>query len=263
MSSKRYAPSLPSRNVMDAYQGGFIIAARLTDKAATVSGLVRQVSRWRRATVGVRRAAHAVGDLWRATGQRSLLSDLVLVRSVRADNADRTEAVRRFARKHATPGAVFYLDRWQLLKEPFRQWQGDRPWLSAWEDLVQARVIEAASELSADTLLYDVWPSLRRRLRSTIERDLLGRTLDTSAPILVRDEAATRASNAGEEDVTSRLDLAVALNRLRPRDRETLLRYYDASPNERRALAASLCISREALRQRVAEARRKIRNSMS
>ena len=259
----RYAPSLLNRNVVDAYPGGFIVAARLTNQAAAVSGLVRQLSGWRRATVGVRRAARAVGALWRATGPRSLLSDLVLIRNVGADDADRTEAADRFARKHATPGAVFHPGRWQLLKGAFRQWQGDRSWLRAWEDLVQARVIEAAAELSTDTTLDEVWPSLRRRLRSTIERDLLGRTLDTSAPIIVTDEGVTGALNAGEENVTRRLDLAVALNRLRPRDREIFLRYCGASPNERRALASSLDISREALRQRVAEMRRKIRTSMN
>ena len=258
-----YAPSLHSRNVVDAYQGGFIVAARLMDQVAAVSGLVRGFSGCRRATVGIRRAARAVGALWRVTGPRSLLSDLVLVRNVRADDADRTEAARRFARKHATPGAVFYPDRWQLLKDAFCQWQGDRSWLNAWDDLVQARIIEAASELSADTPLYDVWPSLRRRLRSTIERDLLGRTLDTNAPILVRDEVITRALNAGEEDVTRRLDFEAALIRLRSRDRETLLQYAEASPNERRALAAALGIGREALRKRVAEMRRQIRNSMN
>ena len=255
------AVSFASPEFAFAHRISSIAAAQLAEQLAVLTDLAQRSSRVWQATRRVGRAVRVVEDVRRAIGPRSLLGELVLLVDRKAKDSEREGAARRLAAKHVTHRAVFHPNRWQLIRDAFDNWRGERSLADAWEDLVAAYILEAISELPRDTLLGDVWPSLRRRLRPTIERELLGRTLDTKSSMGDLSENVTPSSlDLLQEAAAVRLDFLVACRRLSPEDRALLLEYSGASPAEHVALAARLGIRPDLLRRRVANARRRLGN---
>ena len=257
MGVNKLAPPTYVRG-MAALQRAFTAGTHIRQQINRFRALARGVSGFVRLGANLARGRRAVDEFLQAVGPGSLIADVTLVRMPHAPEADRADAVRRLAREHVTFRGVFHHTRRLSLRRPFNEWRGGRPDEDAWEDLAGVRILEAVAELTDDTLLTEVWPSLRRRIRPAIETDLIGRTLDMKAKIVGLNAAAFSVHSQTRESPQF-LDLAAALQTLSPQDRDILRGYAEASSAERRAQAASLGITPEALRQRVAAIRRRLR----
>ena len=240
-------------------QRAFTAGTHIRQQINRFRAFARGVSSFARLGADLARGRRAVDEFLHAVGPGSLIADVALVRRPHAPEANRADAARRLAREHVTFRGVFHVTRRLSLRGPFNEWRGGRPDEDAWEDLAGVRILEAVAELPDDTLLSEVWPSLRRRIRPAIETDLIGRTLDMKAKTVGLDALAFSVPSHTRESPLL-LDLAAALQTLSAQDRDILFRYAEASPAERRAQAASLGITPEALRQRVAAIRRRLRD---
>ncbi len=201
-----------------------------------------------------------VEELSVALSEGSFLSDFLPLLADSSEDQARYEAARRLAARHLRPKTVEYELRWNQLEDAFYAWRGGRGFDEAWEDLVVAHIFDACGDM-LDCTLGEAFVVMRRRLRSAIERDLLGRTLDSGdvAEKLMLDPSEGRAT---PEEILEfaelRLDFLLALEKLPAEDRILLCEYVDPSC-DRRALAQRRNISYDALRQRVSRIQKTIR----
>lgn len=211
-----------------------------------------------------RHASEAMGQvarLQRALGPGSFLHDLVVLANPKATEARRMAAERRLACHHLKPSDVFYIDRWLLVEDPFRAWRGDRTFFGAWEELVVPFVLTNYDSIPRDILLVDVKPYLRRLLRSTIERELMGHTLDQRARLSPLGDPDTYEAEDVIEAADQRVEVSVVLRGLEPHEQMLLREYYGARAGGagRKALAKRLGISDARLRKRAERARGRAR----
>jgi hypothetical protein len=188
--------------------------------------------------------------------QGSLIRDLGTLCDMGSPTGERVAAARRLVRGVFSCGHIFHPDRWAQLQHAFVAWRGERSFNTAWADLVIAELFIAVRELSIETPILELYVCCRRRLRVAIERDLIGRTLDSGDPV-----AKLQIDPPMPEEILElaelRVDALVALAKLPPEDAVVILAYHLSA--DRQALAAELGISHANLRQRASRIQRRLR----
>lgn len=200
-------------------------------------------------------------DPWRAVAKALLLQPGLLVADLLSQERDggdseeeREAAVERLTREHFRRGDIFHESRWTSqgghLPDAFRDWRGDRHFKEAWADLATGYILDAFAATDDTTEVGDVYQRVRSAVRSAIERELLGRTLDAGDPTTKLAKEPTVSTDELLDQAFERTDLLAALATLHPDERQLLLEYYDPE-SDRDAIAARLRISNAALRKRV------------
>ena len=226
------------------------------NRAATIARTFRHASP-NLATVA--KAMRQVAHLQRALGPGSFLNDLVVLANRKATGRIRMAAARRLARHHMTRGAIFHAYRWSFLESAFNTRRDGRDFKAAWAELAAPAILLSFKAIPGDTPLTEIWRELRRRVRAEIERDLLGRTLDSKTEGPIAGDAEPAAPQELMHAVDLRLDDLAALQRLEPAERDLLIAYKSVGSAGRKALAKRLDISSDTLRQRASRYLRKRR----
>ena len=207
----------------------------------------------------VAKAMRQVARLQRALGPGSFLHDLVVLANPKAADARRMAAARRLARHYVTRGAIFHANRWSSLESEFNERRDGRDFKAAWVELAAPAILLAFEAIPGDTPLAEVWRELRRRVRAEIERDLLGRTLDSRTQDSIVGDAEPAALQELMHAVDLRLDDLVALQVLEPAERDLLIAYKSVDSAGHIALARRLGISNGTLRQRASRSLQKVK----
>lgn len=173
--------------------------------------------------------------------------------------------------KHFTKGHVFHPKRWPpdgALDQAFRRWRQEQglDWRRGWGALAAPQLLVFIKQLPDDETLGTFMGWLRRKLRASIERELLGHTQDqdsySTEPL--PDEPPPDARSILEL-AELRADALQALQQLPPDDAVLLVHYYPDLPDgpqlaqHRQDLARRLSLTNAALRQRVNRAQTKLR----
>ena len=111
------------------------------------------------------------------TAPGTFWGDVILVHSEFGPEAeralDRLAAAPYFSRR-----AVFHPARWQFLEERFVERKGDLPWDAAWTELVRPNLLMAIRSLDEDEEIESLYAEIRKRVRASIESDLLNTTVN-------------------------------------------------------------------------------------
>ena len=230
------------------------VLVRLNRAAAVVPTLRRASAHF----APVAKAMRQVTRLQQELGPGSFLHDLVVLANRKAADG-RMPAARHLARRYVTRRAVFHPNRWSFVEDEFNTRRGDRDYDVAWAKLAAPAIILAFETIPGDTPLDEVWRKLRRRVRAEIERDLLGRTLDSRTEDPIVGDAEPAAPQELMHAVELKLDDLAALQHLEPAERDLLIEYYSVGSAGRDALAERLGISGALLRIRAKRARDRAR----
>ena len=151
-----------------------------------------------------------------------------------ASESDKVAALRILAKKYFLRGRVFHPARWYKLAPHFARFchEAEQSPSEAWESLTIAGLVMALEELRPGMAARDVYPLLRRAVRSSIERALCdGQTLDRKGlrtePLDAEGEGVAALELWGETTLDAVLELvavAQTMARLTPREQEALLR---------------------------------------
>jgi len=228
-----------------------------------VGAAMRDIGRAAESAAALARMVRDLTRLRQSLGPRSFLWDLVLMGNTKTSNERRMEAAERLARRHITRRAVFHPLRWSLLESAFNERRGDGRFEDAWAEVAAPAMFDGFGAIPPDTPLGQVWPEFRRRLRASIERDLLGQTLDRKAVDSLSEARELPTPEALIEAAHLRLDDLAAFQRLDPADQDLLREYHSGSNAERKAMAERMGIPPASLRQRVSRATRRARRSIA